>query len=429
MIHTILKKKWRKKEYSVFLTYIILISLFFIRISFGAGEAYSKDNSIGLPFYNFEPFIIYFTFFVFINKYGIDNVKITRLFLIIIPIIILQVLYFLAYHIEPITGETLNYLSRFVRAFFFLSAVLIYAIFFFDADIFYSIFSSLLRLIAWISLCSYLANVFLGSTILLHYQMGSDYYRVQAFFSEPSACSAAFSSLFVISLFEKRFSYVVLSLVIIYLAKSPTTFLTFIITCLVFLLLIKKYRILTVFIGSFCIGTVFLIFISTDLVELGTQLFDSESSTMSSIGRLIMGLDDVKSGGGNGSNSRLQGTQALLDEMEVYNLFLTGYGFNASSEYFISKYGDVKDYSLIYSMLFSYGIFGVIVFYLYILKSIIIVYSKDFKFLLIYIPFIIATGMNSAQGLVMYQVVFLGLFVYLNLSIIKIKNETNNTII
>lgn len=411
----------------------LLFPLFFNRISFGASGSYNSSNSVALPFHNFEPFALYFICILFYINFIKKESFIAKVLICLFSILFIQLFYLLFYHLSPLNGLTENYLIRFLRAYFYLGAVLVYALMMFNPDIFNKVLYGFLRVIVIISLISYFSNFYFHTPpFLLHYQVGYDYYRIQAFFSEPSAAAAPFSALMIYSFYKKKYLLVLISCVAIIFTKSPTTFLTIIISSLIILVGIKKYRIAVfVLTVSFIISLIsFILF--TDLGDFIKVLNNGDSSVFSAFGRLISGIDEIKSGGNSGSNGRYQGVQEMMNAMASNNLYYTGYGFNSAPEYFISIYGDVRDFALQFSILFSYGILGVVVFYSLLFISYIRLYKYNYSSYLLFTPFIVSSFLNSAEGLVMYQITYLCLFSFLfrnnlnELNLILFSKKKNN---
>jgi hypothetical protein len=128
--------------------------------------------------------------------------------------------------------------------------------------------------------------------------------------------------------------------------------------------------------------------------------------------RLISGIDNVLSWGQTGYNPRFSGFVDVLSHLKNNDLLWTGYGLNSASIYF-SYYGDlVRDYSLFLTLLFSYGIIGVLIFYTFCIYALKRMVNLNSKFIYIFIPFLIVSLINSAQGFVTYKFVIIGVIYY-----------------
>jgi hypothetical protein len=398
-------------------TFFILASLFFVRIFIGVQGDYKDGPSTFTGLQNIEPFAI-IILMLLKKRYNLYSFR--PILLLIVLLIIIQGVHFFVYQLSPIAGSSFDYVIKFIKALGFIVTIFLYAQFFFDEAIFVKQFVAFTKFSIWVCIITLVAYYFFNSSFQLNINMG--YPRIQAFLSEPSALAPILTSFFMISFYKKDWLYCSLSILCIVISRSPTNYLTFLVSCAI-IISIKTYKNHKILVMFFFMILSFLIIklATTDFTEIAGTMFNSDVSSISALGRLISGVEDLKAGGDLNTNQRLLGLLTVTDIMNTHNLYYIGYGLNSSSVLFIVLYDDAKDLALPISILFWYGLPGLFLGYFFIVKALISLRIRYDSFYFIFLAFVVASLINSAQGLIMYQFVFLGVFL-----MFKKTNKLNN---
>jgi hypothetical protein len=235
--------------------------------------------------------------------------------------------------------------------------------------------------------------------------------RLQMFFSEPSALAPMVAAVSIARLrrhqvSNRQFAVVVLAGL---LAFSPTVYLTTATSVLlVWMWRRARWRALKMA-GALALA----ILVSTagaleDLDRLGTGLFRSGNPLTRSVGRLVIGVAEVRSGNAY-SNSRLVNSNEIIDDVVWKAPF--GYGLDASGPFYRSRYPEQgaaagRENSLFFGLFFSFGLPGALLFVFMALRVLRrSTMDRDFEYLM---PFVVAATINSAGGYQLYKFVIFG---------------------
>jgi hypothetical protein len=134
------------------------------------------------------------------------------------------------------------------------------------------------------------------------------------------------------------------------------------------------------------------------------------------INRLARGVEFIITLSQQGYNPRFAGAINVYQHLQKKGLLWIGYGLNSASPYFKHVYAGtetaVQDYSLLITTFFSFGIVGVVTFVMVSYLTVVRMYRNKSALVYLFVPFFLASIINSAQGFVMYKFVLLGIVVY-----------------
>jgi hypothetical protein len=393
-----------------FAALVFLIPCFFMRIFLweenGNAQFYDLKHNYPLPFRNFEPFVIPI---LLIFSKRIRKERIIGLIFIAIFLVFIEFYHLFAYHLHPLVGTTTIFLTKFVKLYGYIIAISIYSLFFFDEKIFNKYFIFFIKFSIIASFILYFLYSVTGIPLQIHTDRGA---RIQGFLSEPSGFAPFLGAFLIIMGREKNYIYIFLAFIAIALTKSPTVFLTVIFSLLVYWLTISKsgglisFLIgLPIFFGSYLIYD----FVSkTDLNDRAYEMFTSDIGVVVAMGRLLNGVEDLKSGGEMGTNSRLQGVLQTTYFLEKNNLFWTGYGLNCSSALAKSTKEEAGDYTFLLTIVVWYGYTGLIVYLLLTFNAFAKLKQKYTTFYPVFATFFVTTCLNCAGGFVINKIVIMG---------------------
>ena len=244
--------------------------------------------------------------------------------------------------------------------------------------------------------------------------------RMQGLLSEPSAQALPISVTLLYSMSRngyKRILMICVSLLAIYLTKSPTVFIVSFIS-LFFYFISFKQRLIQIIIFLFLL---LLIYHSLDILEWIDLFIDNSTLT-----RVIDGFISIKTLGQVGYNPRVIGImQFFKDVTETPFIFYLGRGLDSATSYYLNKGTLRYTYNLPSEIMFSLGIVGVffyITFILIILKTML----KSYISRILFISILVYTTLNSAMG-ISYQIFMYIYFSYMFQILLRnIYNERNN---
>jgi hypothetical protein len=403
--------RYKVKELAVF---FFLLPLFFSRLFIGGYGEYTDGPNLGFQFNNLESIImVLLLIHTVVKNRKINKKAIITLSCITLSFIFIQLFYILNFHTKPITGSTKSYIIDFVLGIRYIISTAIFAFFFFDAILFKKYFILFTQISIIASFIALLGFNLLGSYVQINVQ--GDYGRVQGFLSEPSAFAPILAIFVIWQWKDKRYWQVMFGILCILMTKSPTCYLVIVLSITIsYLIQTLRYNPVRGVVFLSLVAYLVNLLLSIDLTA-GMNLYSSENPILNSVGRLFSGLEDIRTGGDTGANSRYQAYLEYKMCMENYQLYWTGYGFNSSSTFFLSYFKDgfIRDYSLYLTLLFSYGYIGVMIFYSACLYALAYLSKIQSTYYFVFISFLVASSINSAQGLVMYRMVFLGVFLAL----------------
>ena len=335
-----------------------------------------------------------------------------RLIYIAAGVAIIQCLYFIFLNLNPIESYFTNYVTKASRLYIYIIIITIYSLFLYKEEVLVQWFYRLGIGSIVLGLLALAAYYLVGSRILLDFSYGSA--RPQALFTEPSAWAPVIGSVGIIS--WKRKSYLIfgLTMMMMILSKSPTVVLVVVLSFIVVFLLERGGLRAAVFgFGSVVIvGVLFVVLGGWDwLVNSGVG--------GNTVERFAVGITAASTLAEEGYNPRVTGAIDIITNLSKHDLLWTGYGLNSSTVYFqaITPVGEPHEraYSLLLTLLFSFGIVGTIIIIFWGTKVADRLTKIKSPYLYVYIPFLLVSMINSAQGFVTYKFVILGLIVYLEM--------------
>lgn len=289
--------------------------------------------------------------------------------------------------------------------------IAIFAVLFFEEPLFEKIAWRALTITLWIGVASCIASRLSHHLILTNPADGA--LRMQGTLSEPSAWAPVIPVIVILSIRRRSFFYLILALIGLLLADSPTCFLVLLICIPLYYLLIGNWRCRV----PLLIVAVIIIPTLTAFVQSANanKYLTSTNSTEVALGRLISGIQNVETGGKAGTNTRYTVTTVVINEIRSNGWTWTGAGPAADITYFPAAFPVVtntyRPSSLWLSVLFDFGIVGVCLLgALMVLSSWRMRTSPETAAILL--PFFLAALINSAEGSFEYAFVVLGVMLY-----------------
>lgn len=345
---------------------------------------------------------------VTLTREGVRKAK--RLIWLLLTIALSQCLYAVAFYVDPILGTFEGYMAEFGRLYLYITVVLIYSLLFYKEHVFIEFFYKVGKWILIVGLFALLLYEISGQRYLLDFGYGLP--RPQVFFTEPSAAAPAVVAIALLAHRKRQWFFLLVAVAFMLAAKSPTVLLVCASSVLgVYYLTRKSLKVLfrSVFLTAFA---------ATAFTLLGGVEWITRPDVMGgTFHRLSHGIEYALTLSARGYNPRFARALEVFEHMSMNNLYLTGYGLNSAAEYFSHVYIDsgftVRDASLFLTILFSYGIVGFILFYAASAVAAYRMARSRSPYLFVFMPFLMASIINSAQGFVAYKFVILGLIVYL----------------
>jgi hypothetical protein len=277
------------------------------------------------------------------------------------------------------------------------SMAVLYFCIFYREEILLDVFWKVSSLAVAIGLAAYFANSFTGSDWFVHLQYGTT--RLQGFMSEPSSWAPYLPALVLLSLERRRRIAAAAFLIAGILAKSPTVLLVFAVSIPAYYILAERRssrRIL-----ALASLAVFGTLVAYGLQHVNTSAQSSSSARDQPIVRLVAGIENVTSSGARGQNDRFAGAQLVVGELVEHGWLATGIG--PGCEGYINQATGVLPYSLPLYVLCSFGITGLLI--LAALLFLTITRLRTCRSFRLFLPFIVASFINSADGWENYKFV------------------------
>jgi hypothetical protein len=289
----------------------------------------------------------------------------------------------------------------------------VFAALFYREELFADVFWTLTRISVWIALGAYAMSK-AGFVVLVNDQAG--HIRLQGLLGEPSAWASVVAAGLLIALRRKSWLYLALLVLVAGLAQSPTVFIVVAITIPLHYLLTGPFRPRRfTFLLAMAIIVPFLInFVQT---TNPAQLLGSGNQLEVSIGRMVSGVQNVESGGATGQNDRFASTQQTIAEADADGRFYFGAGPGASNVIFPAKFqatadaGTLRPNALWVDVLYDFGRVGVVVL-VALLVTAVMRMRRVPRTAEILLPFIIASFINSAEGMGLWQFATLAVFLF-----------------
>lgn len=395
--------------------FVFLASFFIVELTVGGQVNYS------VPFFQLEVAAL-----AIAGAYallgGYSNLRqVYTLIAIVLGIAIIQLCYLISLTVDPIYGIFEGYAYSAIRLFIYISIITIFSVYLYDEEYvvkgfyYFGVAVLLIGLIAW------LTHKATGTPVMIDLAYGQP--RVQSLFSEPSATAPVVAGILILGWKRRSYAIVALALVYGWLTASPTVYVvTFASVIGVYLLehggITAAMTGLLLFTGA---GVLFIVLDGLNWIILN----DVGGRGMQ---RLAAGAQFAITASEQGYNPRFAGALDIWTELHEQDLLLIGHGLNSANVYFepITASGELvtRDFSLILTILFSYGLIGVAFFMILIFRTIYLLVSTNSKFLYLFIPFLITSCINSAQGFITYKFVLVGIIAHVSYSWWKIYGSS-----
>ena len=369
----------------------------------GIAKYSAKIEFIGL-------FILAFSSIVILNR-PIPRYAVARIYLATAALLLILFAY-LAFRPWPAYfGSSRSYD---IQAMIFVGtyvAVAVFAVLFLDEFIFERILWQCARWALWIGVLSCLASRLTGLLILVNPANSGP--RMEGTLSEPSAWAPVIPLVVLLAIRHRSHFYVMLAILGLFLADSPTCFVVLVVTVPLYYALTGTwpYRLLLLLFLAIVIP-VTVIFVQR---ANPNSYLSSTNQAEVTVGRLLSGIRNVETDGQQGTNSRFSSTTVVVAEVHANGWTKFGAGPAADSTYFSEKYPSngiaYRTNSLWLSILFDFGEIGVVT--LGILMLIAISWMRRHsRMAAIILPFFVASLINSAEGSFEYSFVALGILLF-----------------
>ncbi|ETA01178.1 hypothetical protein CcI6DRAFT_03423 [Frankia sp. CcI6] len=307
-----------------------------------------------------------------------------------------------------------EYLAASLRFGVFYASIAVFAAFFFDRRHLEHVFWRMSLGCVWIALAGYAVAAVLPAPVWVDAGSGGTP-RLRGLLAEPSSWAPVISVLILLAV--RRRSWRNLALVVLagLLTKSPTVLLTAAIS-LIFCYLNGIRAVAARGRRTIVLAAV----LPLTVVGIGridpTGYLASNNGLTVAFGRLVAGLDALGDDTAPATaNGRYTSARIVMAEARQNGHPNIGYGPNSNSVYLAQKYGDDRNYaanSLYVTWLFDFGRIGAYA----LLAAIFLVLLRLVKrpaSAALFIPFLVASLINSAQGFELFKFAFVPVLLYL----------------
>jgi hypothetical protein len=240
-------------------------------------------------------------------------------------------------------------------------------------------------------------------------------YRLQGTLSEPSAWSPILVVLALLAWRKRSWHYIGLAIVAALLSFSPICFIVVATTIPLYILLTgpAAWRLSLLVIIALATPITIGFLLSADPAPYLT----SSNHARAEIGRLMSGLQNVESGGTTGTNERYKSLLVTIAAARQNDWIRTGAGVGAADVYFPARFPatarslSVEPDTMWEDVLFDFGEGGVVVLAGLALVAVWRMRRHPGPAALL-LPFFVASAVNSAEGIAMYQFVILGILLF-----------------
>lgn len=289
----------------------------------------------------------------------------------------------------------------------FVGLAVAYGCIFFDRDILLRVFTRCARFGLIAALGFYVFNELAGTGWGTHTYYGTA--RLEGFMLEPSAWAPVLSALGLLSMRSGHRRWVALCAVGLLLTKSPTVVLVaVIVTPSYFLLTARHSGRRALVLGALAVAAPLFVY---NLQQVDPTKPVSSGVYDQVLGRLSLGLANVQTGGDVGSNDRYQSTQDIIDELGDHGWTFTGLGMGGGGAYFQATSDTTRPNSLPVSVFADFGVFAV-GFLLVLMARLVRRGRHDPDAFALFLPYTVASLVNSAGGWEDYKYVVVGIVVY-----------------
>ena len=383
-------------------TVFFVLSFLFINVE------YSGESLFILPLYKVE---LALNLGLAIIAYGLrrPSVDQTRRLVGVLGVLsVVQFIYFLGLNAYPLEGSLFEYVNGSVRVFGYIVSVTIFATLFYDEDLLIETFYKVGRAVLAVGLGALLVYEILGVPLLLDFAYGEP--RTQSFFTEPSATAPAVAVVGTMAWRRRDWIGELLALTYVYTANSPTVLLVFALST-VGIYLVKQGPVVlwTGILGSIGSAVAFVTLGGLDWLKTAPYFGRT-------VNRLARGIEFAITLSQQGYNPRFAGAINVYEHLQKHGLLWIGYGLNSASPYFkhvtLDTATKTQDYSLLITLFFSFGVIGVVIFFAFCYRAAMRMYCHNSRLIYIFVPFLMTSMVNSAQGFVTYKFAILGIIVY-----------------
>lgn len=275
----------------------------------------------------------------------------------------LVVMAYLAFRPWPVTGGTARSYdtgaARFVITF---AVVAVYAAMFFDRRLFAAVMWRAATIALWIGVLTCLVSRLTGHVLLVNANDGG--LRMTGTLPEPSEWGPVLAFVLLLAWRRRSWLYVALSLAGLVLADSPTCILVVAASIVLYLALTAPIRRRPLVLAALALAIAgSVVFVQ----HVNAQAWlDSSNPARIAVGRLVSGIDNARTGGETGSNSRFASTTAIVTIVRDNGWDAAGAGPAADSTWLPATYPAasgtaVAANALWVVFLFDYGIPGVVI--------------------------------------------------------------------
>ena len=319
----------------------------------------------------------------------------------------LWLIYFALFHGDPAWGMSGDYFRIGFLYAIYLTALIVFALFFFHEGYFVRVYWLLARVALVIALAGFLATTLSGRTLLSHTGYGTP--RLEGLLGEPSSWAPVVASLMLLANRKGSRGWLGVAVLAAVLTKSPTVYLVCAVSVPMYLAVSSNWnarRVIAVLVGSSLLLAGGVVLSTRDP---GPYLSSSNELTVS-LGRLMAGLQGLDEGQSGRPNGRLYSTEVALDEVSDNGWTVAGFGLGSSDVYFVAKHGNLRTNSLAVTTFFDLGLVGLSLLVLALMVA--ISRMRGALSAPLFLPFCVASFVNSAGGLEFYKYSLLAVVVF-----------------
>ncbi len=304
----------------------------------------------------------------------------------LVTILLVLFVHSIGMYISYEDGNADSQMLNLVRLSVYLFATAIFAKFYFDFRVFQQV---LFGFSLWFSLGT-LGSYYLNPTWFVDVGYGTP--RPRFLFSEPSALAPIVTFLFFMSLLKKHLLGGLTALLLIFHLASGVVSLVFLSTLVAVLLTIKKRLLIFLGVPLLIIGIAYML----PMME--------ESYLYTRLSNAVINTDIEEMTGGT---ARLITLFNLGGELLQDDRLFFGRGFNTAKAFYGNQW-EFREFGLVHFYLFSFGFVGLLGMLGIVLFVIHRIYKqKNTEFLIMFLPFVMASLLNSAQGSVLHKFAYL----------------------
>lgn len=323
----------------------------------------------------------------------------------------LVVIGYYAFQAPPRWGDPGRYVLWSVYYFGLITLVASFATFFYDRDVFADVFWKVARWSLIVAVVGLALTAVTDTPVLTHTQYGTP--RLQGLLSEPSAWAPVLPAVFLLAWRRGSRRMAALALVAAVLTKSPTVLLVFAVAVALYFVLTAPWRSTKIPI-LLTLGLAVPVVMGTFNVADPDQYIASGNTATVVVGRVASGISYVRSGGLSGQNERFRSTKVVLDHLRWNGKSGMGFGLGSSDVYFHAAYpppSTLQPNSFVVWTWFGLGQYAAWALIALMLATLARL-RRDPLAAAIFIPFLVAAAVNSAEGMQGYKFALVAIFCY-----------------